>query len=239
MVAVPVSPSERSSAHLVSPASCQACGSSISGELAPHACAQCGEPQPVQVSEGEDFFQALGVARSFRLEGPALEKRFYFLSRSLHPDRFAQRGPQALKCSIERMSLLNRAYRALKDPLQRREHLLELEGISGKKTPQAVPLDLADDWFELQDVVMESPESAPQRLQEFVTRLSQLKSERKMRVESLEMRWEESRTGTQSPDREALQLLARELEAGATLASLERDVARLTNRLGVTLGKSE
>jgi hypothetical protein len=137
------------------------------------------------------------------------------------------------------MSLLNRAYRALKDPLQRREHLLELEGISGKKTPQAVPLDLADDWFELQDVVMESPESAPQRLQDFVARLGQLKSERKMRVESLEMRWEESRTGIQSPDREALQLLARELEAGATLASLERDVARLTNRLGVTLGKSE
>jgi hypothetical protein len=98
-------------------------------------------------------------------------------------------------------------------------------------------LDLADDWFELQDVVMESPESAHQRLQDFVARLSQLKSERKMRVESLEMRWEESRTGTQSPDREALQLLARELEAGATLASLERDVARLTNRLGLTLGK--
>ncbi len=239
MVAVPVSPSERASAHLIASASCQACGLPVLGELAPHACAHCGEPQPVQVSEGEDFFQALGVPRSFRLEVPALEKRFYFLSRSLHPDRFAQRGPQALKCSIERMSLLNRAYRSLKDPLQRREHLLELEGISGKKTPQAVPLDLADDWFELQDVVMESPESAPQRLQDFVVRLSKLKSDRKTRVESLELRWEDSQKEGTSPDREALQLLARELEAGATLASLERDVARLANRLGVNLGKSE
>jgi molecular chaperone HscB len=94
----------------------------------------------------------------------ALEKEFYALSRRLHPDLFAQANPEERAFSLEQSSMLNDAYRTLKDPIKRTEYLLRLEGVeleeqskqatekaraTGELKKQVVPPDLLEEVFEL------------------------------------------------------------------------------------------
>jgi molecular chaperone HscB len=126
-----------------------------------HFCSACGKVQPpVPV----DYFTFFGFPRKLELDTAALEKEFYALSRRLHPDVFAQADSQERQWSLEQSSLLNDAYRTLKDPIRRTEYLLHLEGVAleeqetqatekaratGELKKQAVPPDLLEEVFEL------------------------------------------------------------------------------------------
>ena len=94
----------------------------------------------------------------------ALEREFYELSRKLHPDLYARADKREQEWSLEQSSLLNDAYRTLKDPIKRTEYLLRLEGVeleeqsktatekaraTGEVKKQVVPPDLLEEVFEL------------------------------------------------------------------------------------------
>ena len=63
------------------------------------------------------------------VEPSALEKAFYQMSRKLHPDVYATASGREQEWSLQQSSLLNDAYRTLKDPIARTEYLLKLEGV--------------------------------------------------------------------------------------------------------------
>jgi len=137
--------------------SCWSCGTM----RAVHFCHSCGKVQPpVPV----DYFTFFGFPRKLNLDTAALEKEFYALSRRLHPDLFAQTNTDERTWSLEQSSMLNDAYRTLKDPIKRTEYLLRLEGIeleeqskqatekaraTGELKKQVVPPDLLEEVFEL------------------------------------------------------------------------------------------
>jgi len=128
---------------------------------AAHFCESCGKVQPpVPV----DYFTFFGLPPKLHVDVPALEKSFYELSRKLHPDLNARAGSQEQEWSMEQSSLLNDAYRTLKDPIKRTQYLLHLEGIvleeqsksateqartTGELKKQIVPPDLLEEVFEL------------------------------------------------------------------------------------------
>src|ERR1700744_1379173 len=101
--------------------SCWSCGSM----RAAHFCESCGKVQP---PAPVDYFTFFGLSRKLNLNVPALEKEFYELSRKLHPDLNARAGKQEQQWSLEQSSLLNDAYRTLRDPIKRTHYLLKLEG---------------------------------------------------------------------------------------------------------------
>ena len=137
--------------------SCWSCGSM----RAAHFCESCGKVQPpVPV----DYFSFFGLPPKLGVDVPALEKSFYELSRRLHPDLNARAGSQEQEWSLEQSSLLNDAYRTLRDPIKRTEYLLHLEGVeleeqsksateqaraTGVMKKQIVPADLLEEVFEL------------------------------------------------------------------------------------------
>jgi molecular chaperone HscB len=137
--------------------SCWSCGSM----RAAHFCEACGKVQPpVPV----DYFSFFGLPPKLNIDVRALEKNFYELSRRLHPDLNARAGSQEQEWSMEQSSLLNDAYRTLKDPIKRTQYLLHLEGIvleeqsksateqaraTGEIKKQIVPPDLLEEVFEL------------------------------------------------------------------------------------------
>jgi molecular chaperone HscB len=98
-----------------------------------------------------------GLPRSFQLDSATLEKEFHRLSRRLHPDRFARASADEQQWSLAATALLNDAYRALRDPIQRTEYLLRLEGLElseenagkNKKADRQPPADLLEEVFEL------------------------------------------------------------------------------------------
>jgi len=123
--------------------------------------------EPVTQPQGpaaEDYFTVFGLPRMLQIDLPALEKQFYKLSRKLHPDLFATASAEQQQQATEHSSLLNDAYRTLRDPVERTKYLLRLEGASveeesarehkaaaaeGRPVNQNVPADLLMEVFEL------------------------------------------------------------------------------------------
>src|ERR1700685_3190129 len=138
-------------------ATCWSCGTM----RAVHFCSACGKVQP---PEPVDYFTFFGLSRRLNLDAVLLEREFYELSRKLHPDLCARADKREQEWSLEQSSLLNDAYRTLKDPIKRTEYLLRLEGVeleeqskaatekarvSGEIKKQVVPPDLLEEVFEL------------------------------------------------------------------------------------------
>jgi len=139
-------------------AACWSCGAQR--EERAHFCSACGKVQP---GVAADHFSFFGLPRKLALDAAALEREFYRLSRKLHPDLYARATEEERRWSLEKSSQLNDAYRALKDPVARTEHLLALEGVqleeqskaatdraraTGEEKKQVVPPELLEEVFE-------------------------------------------------------------------------------------------
>jgi molecular chaperone HscB len=111
-----------------------------------------------------NYFEFFSLPRKLTLDVVALEKQFYTMSRKLHPDRFAGKPVAEQEAALAQSSLLNDAYRTLKDPISRTQYLLKLEGVeleeqskaateaarlSGTAKKQVVPPELLEEVFEL------------------------------------------------------------------------------------------
>lgn len=111
-----------------------------------------------------NYFEVFSLPTKLTLDTQALEKSFYTLSRKLHPDRFASKPAAEQEAALAQSSLLNDAYRTLKDPILRTQYLLKLEGVeleeqskaatdaaraTGEQKKQIVPPELLEEVFEL------------------------------------------------------------------------------------------
>jgi molecular chaperone HscB len=97
-----------------------------------------------------DYYELLGVPRSLHLSLDSLQKRYYELSRQLHPDRFMQKPEAERQRALDKSSALNDAYRTLKEPIKRAQYLLALEGFDvGEQRSKDVPPELLEEVFEL------------------------------------------------------------------------------------------
>lgn len=121
-------------------------------------------PEVLLANSPTDFFAVFQLPPKLRIDTAALEKQFYTRSRQLHPDRFVNQPPAEQEDALRQSSRLNDAYRTLRDPVQRTEHLLALNGVeleeqsktatdaaraSGSEKKQAVPPELLEEVFEL------------------------------------------------------------------------------------------
>ena len=110
-----------------------------------------------------DYFEVFGLERKLQLDLDALQRRFYALSRQHHPD-FHQMADEAEQAAaLERSALVNRAYRALRDPLARLAYMIRLEdgadtAADDKARPQP-PMDLLEEMLEIQETLEEAKRS--------------------------------------------------------------------------------
>jgi molecular chaperone HscB len=112
-----------------------------------------------QISPGPNYFEMFGLPRKLTIDTSALERDFYKLSRRLHPDLYARKSAEEQAWSLRQSSLLNDAYRTLKDPVARTAYLLKFEGVriedensetrDHKEKQNRVPADLLEEVFEL------------------------------------------------------------------------------------------
>jgi molecular chaperone HscB len=130
------------------PAKCWSCGNEVAGGQP--FCDSCGKVQPPQRA---DYFAMFDLPPKLDLDALALEKQFYRYSRKLHPDVHARASQPEQEWSLAQASLLNDAYRTLKNPLERTKYLLKLEGVEFEDAralnPSKVPADLLEEVFEL------------------------------------------------------------------------------------------
>lgn len=129
---------------------CWHCQSEVHGE---YFCGQCVKVQPL--SKELDYFTCLGLPRLLTIDPEELERRFYQLSRTFHPDFYQNKPDSEQAISLGNSALLNTAYRTLKDPFRRAEYLLRLEAGSAKDIRTSPPADLFEEILALQEDIAE------------------------------------------------------------------------------------
>ena len=118
----------------------------------------------IEAAAEQTYFAMFSLPRKLTIDTIALERDFYKLSRQLHPDLYARKSAEEQAWSLRQSSLLNDAYRTLKDPVARTAYLLKLEGIrledentevretdtrDLRARQNRVPADLLEEVFEL------------------------------------------------------------------------------------------
>lgn len=121
------------------PVTCWNCGNDTEQI---HFCDSCHSLQP----PSSDYYDFFGLERKLNLDLAELERRFYALSRRLHPDVYFRRSPRERQFSLDATAILNDAYRTLKDPVARAEYLLKTEGF--ESAGERVPPELLEEAFE-------------------------------------------------------------------------------------------
>ena len=110
-----------------------------------------------------DYFEVFGLERKLQVDVDALQRRFYALSRQHHPDFHQMAGEDDQAAALERSALVNRAYRALRDPLARLAHVIVLadgtEAREDDKVRPRPPLDLLEEMLEIQEALEEAKTS--------------------------------------------------------------------------------
>lgn len=202
----------------VEAAACWSCGEM----RAVHFCVACGKVQP---PKPVDYFTFFGLPRKLNLDTAQLEQEFHELSRKLHPDLHAQQNSQEQAWSLEQSSLLNDAYRTLKDPIKRTEYLLKLEGVqleeqskaatesaraTGEAKKQVVPADLLEEVFDLNEDLEElraqkkAGEDNPALVEELGRHKIELEERYEALLEALKGDWNHWDKALDSGDEQAL-----------------------------------
>ncbi len=133
---------------------CWRCGSQHEVSLFCPAC------EAIQVLPPQtDYFTVFDFSHTPRLEETELTRRYYDLSRRLHPDLYQTGTSHEKEASLKNTALLTRAYRTLRDPVQRGQYWLELHGEPLGKDNNKVPPQLATLVFEVQEKLAELREA--------------------------------------------------------------------------------
>jgi molecular chaperone HscB len=123
-------------------ANCWKCAGSVSARF----CDACKTLQP----PSRDYYVFFDMPQQLALDSKDLEKRFYALSRQLHPDLFSRKPAREQEYALEASAILNDAYRALKDPVTRALYVLKQEGYDiAEQGTKDVPPELLEEVFEL------------------------------------------------------------------------------------------
>jgi molecular chaperone HscB len=215
------------------PAKCWACGEEVAAGQP--FCVSCGNVQPPRPA---NYFAMFGLPLKLNLDVPALEKEFYRYSRKLHPDVHARAPQQQQEWSLVQASLLNDAYRTLKNPIDRTKYLLRLEGVQFEEdrgtNPSKVPADLLEEVFELNMQLEElrqnqkMGEDDPQLRRDleaaktqFAAQLTTLDEQVRSRWSDWDEAWEKNDDAKKTAAKEAMTAL---LQRRSYLQNLVRDV---------------
>ncbi len=118
---------------------CWSCDGPLEG--AADACPRCGKLQPPRA---RDYFEYLGLPKSFHVDLAKVDDVLREKSRKLHPDRFARADEREKSFSLQHTTFLNDAVRTLRDPQRRAEYLLTLHGLkAGANDRQNAKVDPA------------------------------------------------------------------------------------------------
>jgi molecular chaperone HscB len=209
-----------------------------------HFCPQCS--RILALGRHGDFFTFFGLPRKLTIAPEDLERRFRELSRKFHPDYYYNAPPAERLASLERSSYLNDAYRALRTPATRIEHLLALEGLpstksEGESGAARVPPALLEEVFELNeelDGIREQRESGADpaalaaRIQAARAPIDRKREEHERQIEALSATWDRlPETAAPAERRATLEALREQLlernYINNLLATIEREAANL------------
>ena len=220
---------------------CRNCGAGA--PVDEHFCPQCS--RILALGRHGDYFAFLGLPRRLTIDAQDLEKRFRDLSRQFHPDYYYNAAPAERLASLERSSYLNDAYRTLKNPVSRVEHLLAIEGLPPAKSEEGtakVPPSLLEEVFALNEELDEirelresgtDPDRLRVRLESARTPIEEKREEHERQLQELSAHWDSQEQAPAPEKRKTLDALRERLlernYINNLLATIEREMGAVTH----------
>jgi len=102
-----------------------------------------------------NYFELYGLPVSFHPSQDAVKKKYYELSRQFHPDRFAQAGGDAIDEALKMSSMVNEAYKILRDEDATMKYVLAMQGVLEEEEKYNLPPDFLMEMMELNEAVSE------------------------------------------------------------------------------------
>ncbi|MHB1606191.1 MAG: Fe-S protein assembly co-chaperone HscB [Leptospirales bacterium] len=202
------------------PSLCWNCRESLSES---DLCQLCVKIQPI--GHDKDFFSVLGLPVRLIIDPVELVDRFHAKSRLFHPDFHRLEAGKEQDISLNNASLVNQAFKTLKDPFERALYYLDLTGPhhspQGQKT--TLPPDLLMEIMEFKESLEEKVESEDKEsaLKEIASRIKESESVILEGMSELDSLTELNESSTLLPIRTKL---GRDLEYRKYLKSIERDL---------------
>ena len=230
---------------------CRNCGAGA--PVDEHFCPQCS--RILALARHGDYFAFFGLPRKLLLDSQDLERRFRDLSRKFHPDYFYNASPAERVASLERSSYLNDAFRALRNPITRIEHLLAIEGLASPKSEEGaatVPPSVLEEVFTLNEELDEirelresgdDPEALRSRLKNARAPINRRRDEHERSLDELMAQWDR-REGASTSDRHSTLEALREriLERNYInnlLATIDREAAAIDAAVDLKLSTGD
>ncbi len=102
----------------------------------------------------QNHFDLFGLQPAFAVDEERLERAYREIQSRVHPDRYAHAGDAERRASLQWTTRVNEAYRALKNPVQRASHILELQGVDvAFETNTAMPPDFLMEQMQLREAL--------------------------------------------------------------------------------------
>ena len=219
---------------------CRTCGAGA--PVDEHFCPNCS--RLLALGRHGDYFSFLGLPRKLTIAAAELEQKFRELSRKFHPDYYYNASPAERLASLERSSYLNDAYRTLRNPVSRIEHLLAIEGLPSAKSEEGtakVPPDLLEEVFALNeelDEIREQRESGADagalsvRLDTARKPIERKRDEHERQLQDLAARWDSQEEASAQDKRATLEALRERLlernYINNLLVTIDREAASLS-----------
>ncbi len=127
-----------------------------------------------------NHFSTFDLVPAFGVDPTQLASRYRDLQAAVHPDRFVNATDADKRVAMERAVEINEAYAALKDPVRRAMHLLELVNINGMNEKNtAMPFDFLAEQIEWREALADA------KLKEDEERLEEMSGELNSMLASL------------------------------------------------------
>lgn len=109
----------------------------------------------------QNHFELFGLPARFEVDAEALARAYRDIQSRVHPDRFAHAGDAERRASLQWTTRVNEAFQALRNPVARARHLLELHGVDvAFETNTAMPQDFLVQQMELREALEEAKDTA-------------------------------------------------------------------------------
>jgi molecular chaperone HscB len=240
-------------------AECRTCGAGA--PVDEHFCPNCS--RILAIGRHGDFFSFLGLPRQLNIDAQELERNFRELSRKFHPDYYYNAPPPERLASLERSSYLNDAYRTLRNPAARIEHLLAIEGLPPAKSEDpstgsghaaaTVPPALLEEVFALNEELDEirearetgtDPDRLRTRLETARQPIDRKRDEHEAQLRELSATWDAERDSAPAEQKrrtlEALRTVLLERNyINNLIATIEREVAGMDSGLRSSVSSAE
>lgn len=103
-----------------------------------------------------NYFELFEIPVQLKVDMAPLHKKFFELSRKYHPDYFVNDKPEAQAEVLEKSALLNKAYKAFKNPDETIKYVLQQKGLLEEEEKYELPPGFLMEVLEINEQLMDA-----------------------------------------------------------------------------------